>query len=652
MADALRPVVGGWVSKTKLAWEHKKKEFSDDAAECAQFFDGPYTFLFGPQRGADSTALEFHDTELPGPSARMTVNKTAELVQLFGPALYHRNPIRKVNPRKVVEPPPELYGDPNDPAAAMLFAQHQMGVAAQLAEDRVRADILERYLNYTPTALDLKTESRWAIVEALVKGMGCLWTEIHRPPGAVMGWSGTFFDSVDNLLLDPDAETFRQVKWVARKRCRPCWEVERDRGLPKGYLKSQSGMESYTQQASVATDPYGDYRRKTGQTADLCVYYEVYSKMGLGGRLAGVAQDKSELYEQLGDWVYLEVCEHCPYPLNLPPPYCDYFEDPVANAQLLPEIQARCRWPTPYWADGQWPVTPLVFHWRPKKLWPMSHMKPGLGELRFLNWAWSFVAGKVRRSSRDFIAVAKSSSDELKNMIKHGPDYSVVEVEAVHKSIDQVVSFLQHPPFQKDIYDVMQGVAEMFDRRVGLTELMYGQSGRQYRSAQEAQVKSDAVNVRPDDMANSVEDAMTDVARKEAFAARWHLRGPDVAAPLGPVGAELWEALVVPTDPAAVLYSLEYRIEANSARKPNKALEAANMGEAVQQLFAPLWQYAQMTGNVGPVNALIRDWARSRDLDPAQYLLEPPPPPPAPEPAPGQGPAPPPEGVGGDQLAA
>jgi hypothetical protein len=403
MSEALRPAVGQWTAKIKLAWDFKKKEFQDAADECARFFDGPYDWLYGPRRGAGASAFEYEGSEdMPGPSARMTINKTAELVQLFGPALYHRNPVRKVNPRHVPGPSPAMFGNPADPMAQAAFAQAQQQVAAQWEADAVRADLLERYLNYTPTALDLKTESRWAIAEALIKGMGCLWSRVHRPPGAAMSWSGTFYDSVDNLLLDPDALNIRDIKWMARRCTKPVWEVERLYGLPPGTLKSQASLESYTATAQAASDPDGDYRRKQGRTADLVVYWEIYSKMGFGGRLAGIAQDKAALLDSAGDHVYLVVAENCPYPLNLPPPYCDALADPQSNPELLAEIEQRLSWETPYWADNEWPMTPVVFHWKPNKLWPMSHMWPGLGELKFLNWAWSFLASKVRRASRDF----------------------------------------------------------------------------------------------------------------------------------------------------------------------------------------------------------------------------------------------------------
>ncbi len=565
------------------------------------------------------------------------------MVQIFGPVLYHRNPVRKVSPRRLPILPIEAMGDPNDPNVQMMYQQLAQQIQGERGIDTSRAMLLEHYLNYTPDALDLKTESRWAIDEALIKGMGLLWTELYTPPGGTMKTVGSFFDTVDNLLVDPDMESLRESKWIGRRRVQPYWEIERRFGLPEDSLKKAAGLESYNRQSEVQSHVDGDYRRKQGLTNDLMVYWEVFSKMGIGGRLSGIKQDLKPILEAYGDFCWLVVADGCPYPLNIPPPLIQaaFDEDQMLAQAAAQELSARLRWPTPYWADDAWPFTEVVFHHVPRRVWPMSHISPGMGELKFLNWAFSFLAGKVKTACRDFIAIAKSAGEELKDRIRTGPDYTIIEIEQIHDSIDKVVKFLQHPDFNPEIYKVIEGVTANFERRTGLTELMYGLSNNQMRSAEEAKVKGDQVAIRPDDMANKVEDAMSGLARKEALAARWHLKGQDVEPVMGQMGAQWWDSLLATSDPAEILHELEYRIEAGSAKKPNKGTEQANMQSAMQQLFPTLWSYAQMTANIGPVNSLITAWAKSIDLDPTGFLMEPPPPPPAPEPTGGPGGAPP-----------
>lgn len=638
----LRPIVTAWIKKIELAWQAKKSEFQDDADEAMMFYNSKYDeWLYG---GGKYTS-RFADDETPPPSFRCTINKAAELVQLFGPALYHQNPVRKVNPRTIPEMPPDvvqvIMQQFPDPQSQMTLQGDLMQEQTERASDKARAILLEEMLNYTPLALDLKEHSRKAIEEALIKGAGLLYTETYTPPGAQTKMVGSFHDTIDNLVIDPDAECLDDAKWVARRCCHPYWEVEREYGLEPGSLRGKATLESQNSQASMQA--VNEARKKSGKTNDLLVYWKVYSKMGVGGLLSGVAPEYTQGLEAFGDYVYLVVCEACEYPLNLPPPLDALVMagEPAGTA----EAAERLNWPTPFWADGGWPFTMIAFHWVPKKTWPMSHLKPAMGELRFINWAYSMLLQKIKVACRDFIAILKSASEDLRERIKHGADYTVIEVEQMHGSIDSVVKFLQHPGFNPEIYTVIQGVMEMFERRTGLSELLYGVTPRQIRSAQEAQMKGDFASIRPDDMAARVEDGMTQVARMEALASRWHLVGQDVAPRLGPLGMRWWDLFVTPSDPARILHQLEYRIEAGTARKPNKAAERENMQQASQTLQPLLWQYAQATGDTIPFNAITKAWAKSVDLDVSEFLLPEMPPPMPAAPQPGGGEAPP-EGGG------
>ena len=223
---------------------------------------------------------------------------------------------------------------------------------------------------------------------------------------------GSFYDTVDNLQIDPDGEGLTNAKWIMKRCIHPYWHVEREYGVPEGTWQDKSSIESFNAQAVVeSTASEGDMNRKRGLTNDLMVYYKVFSKMGMGGRLQGIAQNLREPLARLGDYCYLVICDKIDYPLNLPPPFCDILMsgDEYAIQQAMPEIMQRVAWPTPFWADDAWPVTVLDFHEVPRQTWPMSHIKPAMGELKFLNWAWSFLASKVKIACRDFLAIAKSA---------------------------------------------------------------------------------------------------------------------------------------------------------------------------------------------------------------------------------------------------
>jgi hypothetical protein len=627
--NPLCPVVTAWMTKIGLALDLKKKRFQPDADEGMRFLSGPYDWMYGKNRDPNERRYFVNNEggDIPAPKFQMTVNKTAELTQIFGPVLYHKNPNRTVTPREVPMPTPQLvqvFG--SDPGSMLMLQQAMMTAASARAIDTARGDLMSAYLNFTPQALDLKTEARWAIDEGIIKGCGLLWTEVWQTPvGQRM--VGSFYDSVDNLVIDPDATTFSDAKWIARRRVQPVWEAERRFQLQPGTLKATT--ESLNRQAEVDSDASGqaEYMRRTGKTQDLITYWDVYSKCGAGGRLAGFAQEYRQELEWYGDYVYLAVCSNEENPLNVPDQLWD-----LPAEQARPEIAKRLAWHTPFWADGAWPCAPLAFHNIPGDPWPLSHLAPGMGELKAINWLSSVMVGKIRITMRDFIAVLEEVPDDLRQSIINGADFELLKVKASGgKPIGDLIQFLQHPPFNVDIFTVLDRLSAQFDKRVGLNELMYGESSHQYRSAAEAEVKQRGMSVRPDDMANKVEDWMGAAARNEAIAVRWHLGGADVAPMLGQFGAAMWDRLVVPTDPRTILFGYDYRVEANSVRKPNREKQAANAKDLMQTLF-PFFSQLATQGIPDPYNALIKFWGQAIDQNVDGFILNLPPPMPAPAP--------------------
>jgi len=633
-----------WVDKIKRASEYKKKVFQDDADEAMKFYrpdeDG-YGFVY--KGDLDKSKGLGLDQERP--PFEMTLNKVAELVAVFGPILYSKNPNRQVNPREQVEIPPTAIPDPY---LAQYLVQQE---AVRGQHDQLKCLLLSAYLNWTPNELHLKNDVEKGIDEAIIKGRACLWTGTYAPPGLNTTYVGSFYDSVDFLYIDPDAEDIKHAWWIARKLCQPVWEVERRFGLKPGSVKG--AYESANMQVEVDSQKKESDRQR-GLSNDLITYYEIYSRMGCGGRLSGATKtrdvsvlpgDLSAFAKALdplaGDHVFLCVAPGVQYPLNLPP---DIQDLPITNTggpeDGGPIVKERLSWPVPYYGMGLWPVSVLDFHPVPRCAWPMSHVKPALGELRFLCWAYSFVAGKIKSTLRDIVAILQEMAEEFKVTVLEGVDLSVVELNPGNKNIHECVQVLQFPQMNADIWKIVEKVEANFDKRVGLDEVFGSKPDTEPRSATESNIKSQKQNIRPDDMSEKVEEWMTEAAKKEAIAARMLLQPKDVLPMLGLTSAALWSQYVMTKD-IGVVRELEYRIESGSTRKPNRDRDQANADSAMQILLPVLNGFAQTTGQLGPVNALLGMWCKTRDLPPGPFQLIPPPPPPmaAPPGQPGAAPA-------------
>ena len=639
-SNPLRQVVATWIKKIEAGQKYKKP-FTDDAREAMSFFDGEHNWMWkdGYSRGERG-----YNSSIAPPAFRIQVNKVFELVDIFGAVIYHRNPVRTVtvakypiiNPQTLNLQPPNP-AMPPDPRTQKMLEIMQATDQQESLKQSV-AELLEAYLNWTPDELNLKTQCKRVVDEALIKGAGVLWHELVElkasddPAARPLKMVGSFYDTVDNLVIDPDYDNPDDMLWCARKCVHPLNEVAAMYGLDPEDLK---GHIDGTQ--SIKTDAEArNQRRKTGQTNQQCTYWKVWSKTGLGDRLKDAPKESRGVFDSLGKNVYLVLCEGVDFPLNLPPAV---MEEQIDEATGIPQsLVARTAWPVPYHAEPNgWPFSMLDFHRKPNYAWPISHIKPGIGELRLLNWGMSFLATRIATSCETVLAVQKSADADLKDQLLAPSEggFKIIELsELLGRKIEDVISVFQMPQVTKDLWDIMTAVADMFAHRTGLSELVYGYTRSSFRSAAEATIKQENVSVRPDQMANALEDFMGVVARREALACRWLLEAEDVMPVLGPIGAVAWGEQVMTRDITDFARSFQFRVEAGSARKPNKASRIEQMQAAVQTLGPVLQGLIQM-GVVAPFNALITDWAKSMDIDPTNYIIPPPPPPPPPSPPPG-----------------
>ena len=621
----LAPICQAWIAKIKDAKQRKWKDFGQYAVEGMKFYDGTHDWMWQEEK---KNASGFLEKGAALPTFRMQVNRMFEAVALFGPALYHRNPDITVTS---IDPPfidPQMLGlSPEDPQSEQMYQQLVQQQEMASVGRKLRGGLKEHYLNWLQVETDKKTHARRSITEAIIKGMGILWTDITRPRGSSVQYPISHHISVDNIYLDPDAEYWEDVQYIARYCCHPVNLVEREYGLPPGSLKGH--LQSSKQQGRLnATKGESVRQKRRGNTHDLIEYYKIYSKNGFGGRLKannninGLEGLDTEVF---GDFCKIVVSEGIPYPLNMP--------TAVLSAETREQVIERAQWEIPYWTNGGWPFTRLSFYDKPRCVWPISLVKPAVGELRFVNWCMSFLADKTASACTTYVAQLKAAGVEIQDQIKNKmAPYTVLEISQITgRNINDVISFLEAPSFSVDIWRMLAEVMDMIDKRTGLTDLVYGMTHRQLRSATEADIKEQNTNIRPDDMASRVEDFLSETALNEMAACVWECEEQDVAPVLGPIGAKVFAEDIKTQEFERVIRDFDYRVAAGSARKPNKNSKQRALVELGQVILPTLQEFAGQ-GQVAPWNAYVSEVADAMDIEPEGFLL--------PEPEPQEGPSP------------
>lgn len=619
----LKSLCSTWSDLLKFAKEDRAKKFGDDA-DCAM------ALLTGNDRllWSDKFLLKGYkevEGSNPGiaPEFRATLLKGAEVDQLFGPSLYHQDPGRQVNPCLPVQISPLMFGA-QDPMAAQMMGQ-MLGQQFMSESDRIDSTsrVIEAYQNWSLREVNFKFQSRRVITEGLIKGMGVWWQELAQPIlGVNTATVGSYYGSVGELLLDPDATQWEGVTWCARECIEPYYKVEQQYGLEPESLRRKGTLESRMSQCT--DDEMRDWDRNQGGTNDLIRYYKVWSKCGIGDRLKNAEESVRGAFDSLGDNVYLVICPGVPYPLNLSPEFVDTAQDD--------DVFWALQWPIPFHLDQThgWPFVPLGYHWLPDQVWPQSHLKPGFGELKWLHWAMSFLMNNVAEGAGSLIAYSSGIPQASKDAIRAVGRNRFIEIGLEDgKNIQDLVSFINHPNVRTDIWSMIAAVWDLFEKRTGLNELLYGMQTTQSRSAADVLTRNQNANIRIDDLAGATEEAVMRCGRNEAIAMRWLLTGQDVAPAVGQQGAAFWDHYIANSEIEAVVREYEYRIEAGSIRRPNQQAKIDQMNQAVQVFGPVLQQVAMAWGQVGPLNALMQDWCKANLVQsPERYLIQPPPPPP------------------------
>lgn len=612
-----------WTTAIKAA-EEAKSGFTKTGEICETFFTGAMDSMWN-----DNFRARFLGG-LPTPQFRLTLNKTFELTSIVGPTLMWDYAGRTVKNYSNLDVDPSIFPvlqglDPSSPEAQQMAQQYAM----QQQTERIIADtsnkLMERYLNYSQREQPgggLLNHSRLAILDALIKGRGVIKVDTYKPYGADYELTGGFRIDVDDLFIDPDCTmgNLTDAKWIAIRHKDKSWDVERQFGWPPGSLRGKgsstlSRMGAQTRKLNNRAAAQSNPR----QMNDIIIWYEVFSLCGMGTRFNGAGnQDLHQAFEDtVGDEAYICFSPGVNELLN--------FRNQEASVTEMEQMKAKLDWPIPYYKDKRWPVALLDFWDNPKSNWPIALVSAGLGQLTIMNVILCSVADRCYRDSLDKFAISSIIDDDVRAKLLSLRHEVISLNPAAGSKIDEFLSFVQRPQMNFDVWRIIDQMSMSFDKAVGLMELMYGLNpgGKVSRTAADANIKGEAVGVRPEFMGIRTKEWQSEIANLERIAAGYAVQGKPLTPLLTPLGSQLWEQLITAADPMVWMRDMRAMVEADSIKRPNKTRDTQN-AQQMMSIFMPVAQwYAGATGNTDPLNNMIKAVGESIELDATEWLLPP-----------------------------
>lgn len=626
----LSQVVSLWERQFHFAKKTKHRVFGRTSRALRDYYGSPETVLPVVPENEDYPA-DMDVLIADGTSSRSArLNKAAEFVALMMPYIFAQVPKRTVTQRFGQLPP----------VLAQIAGQSQM-----LAGERAAAPLLEWVLNWLPKETGLARETRSALPDALVSGMGVLWHSLADTSQGILPTSD--FLPIDRLVFDADARSQKEAGFIFRVQKHAAWRLADTYQMPvERFREAQTNTASNNfraQAASSIDDDIDDFARPTDEKGDIVTYFEVYSRVGLGFQLptAPASDDLNEggdnpeaiqnlaaAVQATGPYIRLVIVPGIPYPINLPP-------EIMTGTGAIEQIKAALEWPIPYHEDrfSPWPFSDCVFYPEATNPYGISPLRGAFPLLRFKDNVFSWAMNRIRRSCRDLIITSKELKKEVEDAIANGQDFEMVGTDGQAVDVEKLIHVVQFPEIKRDVPEVLAMADRAFEDSTGMTPLMYGTTNRAMRSATEAGIVQSHTTSRPDDYAECVTAWHSDIARKEAIATRLYMSPKTIAGIFREPDPELAQAagqqwgpfsqifaqFVATPDATRANAEWAYQVEAGGSRRKNQQKLIEDLHQIVPVLapilspFAIAGLQSGQMALIEPLNGLIETIGRALD---------------------------------------
>ena len=429
-------------------------------------------------------------------------------------------------------------------------------VNAVKPENAANAVIAEAVVNYWWKHRDIRTEFRRAVKDALVFGHGWIKvayrfveeevvaegeTEFSDPnaeggeitPVTVIREDSPFAErvSVNDVFVDPDATSMKDIKWIAQRIRRPIAEVKSDKRYSKAAREKVQPMAI----SRYADDPS---RKK------------IY--------------DKNEGYAEI--WEFYDIVA------GTMSVFCEGSDQFLVKPMRMP------------YSFGQ-PFVMIRNYDVPDQFYPVGDLE-AIEPLQLeLNETRSQMMNHRKKFSRKYL-YKENAFDNLGRSALESDDDNVMVPVISDEPLGAVVTAFPAVINPPEFYNQTEIILQDIDRVSGVSEIQRGGLPEIRRTATEASFVQDAINARTADKLAIVEQAIAEVGRRMLALAQQFMIGEQVARVTGRDGEPMW----INFDRDYLAGDFDFEVAAGSTQPQNESFKrqmALQMVDAMAP-FAPL----------------------------------------------------------------
>lgn len=380
-------------------------------------------------------------------------------------------------------------------------------VSATSSQFAAQAVIAEAVVNYWWKHKDIRTEFRRAVKDMLAFGHG--WVKVGyrfveeeveyeseiseaNPdgighPNTIVREDSPFAErvSVNDVFVDPDATSMKDIKWIAQRIRRPIADVKNDKRYAKAARMDVQPMAV----SRYADDPS---RRK------------VY--------------DKNEGYAEI--WEFYDIAS------NTMSVFCEGSDMYLVKPMKMP------------YSFGQ-PFVMLRNYDVPDHFYPIGDLESIESLQLELNETRSQMMNHRKKFSRKYL-YRESAFDQLGRTALESDEDNVMVPVSTDEALNGVVTAFPAVINPPEFYNQSNMIIGDIDRVSGVTEIQRGGQSEIRRTATEAGMIQDASNARTADKLAVVEQAIAEVGRRMLQLAQQFMQGEQVARVTGKDGEPIW----------------------------------------------------------------------------------------------------------------